>query len=198
MNGTCGVRGYMLRQDFSADFQIEISEKVDAYRMAYDAAYQQRRAERMTINAPTERAIPLSSETTVGRIEDAVSPFENRFNDFFWSQGFLAAMTASEPDFPGDDAPWPALPAALQAMEREMTARVEEILEDLEEEECRRGRRYFQLRKQDIDGGAGYRYLHGYEFAFCIQESTGSPVDPARLKRVYAALNLTPILEDLF
>ena len=188
MNGSCGVRGYMLRQDFSVDFQIEISEKVDAYRMVYDAAYQRRRAERMTLNAPSERAIPPSCETAVGRIEDALAVFENRYNDFFWSQGFQSAMTA------GEDA-WPQFPDWLEALEREMDERVEAILAELEGEELARGRRYFQLRREDIGGGGGYRYLHGYEFAFCILESTGRRMDRARLAAVYAWLGLAPAEE---
>jgi hypothetical protein len=194
VNHSCGIRGYMLRQNFSIDFQIEISEKIDAYRMAYDTAYQRSRAERMAINTPTERAIPPSRETTVGKIEDALSAFESRFNDFFWSQGFLAAMTSSDSDAAGS-APWPPLPRELQALEAEMIAQIDGILETLEGEELDRGRRYAQLRRQDIAGGAGYRYLHGYEYAFCVLESTGHQMNSLRLESVYACLGLQPVGE---
>ncbi|MCI8420480.1 MAG: hypothetical protein HFF79_08280 [Oscillospiraceae bacterium] len=193
MNESCGIRGYMLRQDFFVDFQIEISEKVDAYRMAHDIGFQQRRAERMVLNAPTERAIPPSCETTVGKVENAVTEFENRFNNFFWAQGFLAAMTETEEESAGE--PWPQLPPELQAVEQEMNAQVDAILKDLPEEESQRGWRYFQLRRQDIEDGAGYRFLYGYEYAFCILESTGRRLDTIRLDRIYACLGLNPIDE---
>lgn len=195
MNGFCRVRGYMLRQDFSTDFQIEISEKVDAYRMAYDAAYQRRRAERMSINTPTERAIPLSCETVVGRIEDALASFENQYNSFFWFQGFRAAMDIPEMDRV-ESSSWLWLSNELRAMAHETAAQVDGILSELDGEELRRWERYFELRKEDIDGGAGYQYLHGYEYAFCILESTGHSVDSTRLNRVYANLGLEPLPEE--
>lgn len=189
MNSACGMRGYMLRYDFSADFRIGISEKVDAYRMSYDAGFQRRRGERLVLNAPTERAIPPSCETTVGRIEGAVTDFENRFNDFFWSQGFLAAMAPGEGDGGGL---WPPLSDELLTLAGEAERHVEEILSELPEEEAQRGRRYYQLRREDIDGGAGYLYLHGYEYAFCILETTGHRMDAGRLNAIYAALGLSP------
>lgn len=195
MNNSCGVCGYMLRENFFADFQIEVSEKVDSYRMVYDTAYQRRRAERMAINTPTERAIPLSCETVVGRMEDVLAPFENQFNSFFWFQGFQAAMAAPENE-PAGDGPWLWLSDGLRAMARETVAQVDDILSELDSEELSRWERYFELRKLDIDSGASYRYLHGYEYAFCVLESTGHPVDTTRLERVYARLGLSPAGEE--
>ncbi len=111
---------------------------------------------------------------------NAFCDYEGIYDDFYWTQGLLAAVQSGlkVPD------PIPGLAESERALQHSW----EDFAAKLNEEQKTAFYNYVKAKKASIDNTKGCAYLHGYESALTLVSNIGIKANEDDLGKMYAKL----------